>query len=172
MNNPNPNERVAACIQAVEKLARQSLPPDDFLRQFLAFVMEGSQAPSGAIWGLAENGIRLVGEQNIAATEILQNQASTQKNSKLLTEVVNNSQTIAIGPASTKAELRPAPLVVVVSPIFKEKQCAAILQLFFPETISDEAQKGLMQFAEHLSGLASLHLSGKMASPIAVNSKA
>ncbi|WP_339744441.1 efflux RND transporter periplasmic adaptor subunit [uncultured Rubinisphaera sp.] len=171
MNNPNPNERISACVQAVEKLARQSIPPDDFLRHFLAFVMEGSQAPAGAIWTLAENGFRLVGEQNIAGTEILQNQERGQKNSKLLVEVVNNSQTIAIGPASSKAELRPAPLVVVVSPIFKEKKCAAILQLFFPETISDEAQKGLMQFAEHLAGLASLHLSGKMASPVAVNSK-
>ncbi|MCG6157165.1 GAF domain-containing protein [Rubinisphaera margarita] len=171
MNEPTASERIAACVQNVEKLARQDLPREEFFRQFLQSVSQGCRAPAAAIWGVQQNGLNVIAEENLAATGAMNDQQIAQKNMKLLAEVVNNSQSVAIGASGTKSDLRPTPHLFVCSPIFENKKCVAVMQLFFPEKVSEDAQKGLLQFSEHLAGLASLHVSGKMTSPVTVNTK-
>ncbi len=167
----SPSQKISECIQAVEHLAKQKMPRQKFFQQFLGLVVQGSQAPAGAIWGVADGQVELHSEVNLQSTGTIADQQRTQKNLKLLGEIVQNSQSVVVGPDSKNAEARATSHLLVFSPIFENKSCVAVLQLFFPEQISQEAQQGLLQFSEHLAGLASLHISGRMAPPIAVDTK-
>ena len=167
----SPSQKISECVQAVEHLAKQKLPREEFYQQFLGLVVQGSQAPAAAIWGVAGGQVELQSELNLQSTGTLTDQQSAQKNVKLLGEIVQNSQSVVVGPDSKNSEARVTKHLLVFSPIFENKSCVAVLQLFFPENVSEEAQQGLLQFAEHLAGLASLHVSGRMTSPITVNTK-
>ncbi|MBL4883966.1 MAG: efflux RND transporter periplasmic adaptor subunit [Planctomycetaceae bacterium] len=166
-----PSQKIAECVKAVEQLAKQKLPREEFYKQFLDLVVAASQAPAAAIWGIAKGQLELQSEVNLQSTGCLADKPTADKNMKLLSEIVQNSQSVVVGIHSAKAEDRPTKHLLVFSPIFEHKNCVAVLQLFFPEQVSQEAQQGLLQFAEHLAGLASLHVSGRMTSPIAINSK-
>lgn len=167
----SPSHKITECVQAVEELAKQKLPREDFYQQFLDLVVAGSQAPAAAIWGVAGGQVKLQSEVNLQSTGALADKPTAEKNMKLLSEIVQNSQSVVVGIHSAKSEDRPTKHLLVFSPIFEKKTCVAVLQLFFPEQVSQEAQQGLLQFAEHLAGLASLHVSGRMTSPIAIDSK-
>ncbi|MCA9039862.1 MAG: HlyD family efflux transporter periplasmic adaptor subunit [Planctomycetaceae bacterium] len=145
--------------QEIEELVRSPIDPPTFFREFLKRVVQALHAPAGAVWLLdANRQLQLVSDLNLREIGFYDNPGSLQKNHQLLAQNISTGEAVIHRPGNPEFPL-PTEHIVILASIQRDGECVGVLEIFQRADATSGSHSGMLQFVEHLAGLASKYLS-------------
>lgn len=163
-------QRVMDAMRAIEDLTQSGCSPQEFFAPFLKQLVVACHANAGAVWMIASQAqISIHVQEGLAELGLIENQQLLSQAGQLVANVIQQGQAVVVGDQSPKSDQRPTQHTYVMAPLVKGDQSIGAVQILLPTQVSPEAQKGLLQFIEQMTGMASLFLSGKTRKRVAIH---
>ncbi|QDU82107.1 HlyD family secretion protein [Polystyrenella longa] len=145
--------------QEIEELVRSPIEPPDFFREFLKRVVQALHAPAGAVWLLdANKQLQLVSDLNLRGIGFYDHPGSLQKNHQLVIQTISTGEAVIHRPGNPETPL-PTDHIVILASLQRDGECVGVVEIFQRSDASMGSHSGMLQFVEHLAGLASKFLS-------------
>lgn len=174
--SPNPAEaleqqkagnRVSRQIdEAFEKVARLSgsdIPPADFFQDFLIAVLQGIQAPAGAVWLRTPQGfLQLQFQYNLENVGLDRHAGGRQSHNELLRQAFTLGKPMQLGPFETTPihegppAGNPTEFVNLLAPVQMEKDVAGLVEVWLQPNSNLDArtQRVFLNYLVQMAGYA------------------
>ena len=126
-----PNQKIDKVFEEVARLSGMDLPPSDFFQKFLELVLEGIEAPAGAVWMRNPQGfLQLQCQMNIENIGLDKHKNGRQSHNELLRQAFQTAKPILLEPFGSTGILEgipagnPTDFIVLLAPILLDEKTA------------------------------------------------
>ncbi|MAT15732.1 MAG: hypothetical protein CMJ46_10750 [Planctomyces sp.] len=145
--------------QEIEELVRSPIDPPTFFREFLKRVVQALHAPAGAVWLLdANKQLQLIADLNLRETGFYEQPGSLQKNHQLIAQTISTGEAVIHRPGNPATPL-PTDHLIILASLQRNSEVVGAVEIFQRSDATPSSHSGMLQFVEHLAGLASKYLS-------------
>ena len=145
-----PNQKIDQAFEEIARLSGLDLPPSEFFQKFLEKVLEGIEAPAGAVWLRNPQGfLQLQCQLNIDNVGLDKHKNGRQSHNELLRQAFQTAKPILLEPFGSTGILEgipagnPTDYVVLLAPILLDEKNALGLVEVWQDPRHDSRTKRL-----------------------------
>src|SRR5262249_47461965 len=135
--------------------------PANFFQDFLTKVVDGIEAPAGAVWLRTPQGfLQLQCQKNIEAVNLDRHKGGRQSHNELLSQAFRMSKPMLLEPYGTTGihegvpAGNPTEFVVLIAPVLLEKETVGLVEVWQDTRWDPRAQRLCLNYLVQMAGYA------------------
>lgn len=161
-----PNQKIDKAFEEVARLSGLDLPPAEFFQKFLEIVLDGIEAPAGAVWMRNPQGfLQLQCQLNIDNIGLDKHKNGRQSHNELLRQAFQTAKPILLEPFGSTGILEgipagnPTDFVVLLAPIpLDEKTAHGLVEVWQDPRWDPRTKRVHLNYVVQMAGYAGAFL--------------
>jgi hypothetical protein len=157
-----PNQKIDKAFEEVARLSGMDLPPSEFFQKFLEVVLEGIEAPAGAVWLRNPQGfLQLQCQLNIDNVGLDKHKNGRQSHNELLRQAFQTAKPILLEPFGSTGILEgipagnPTDYIVFLAPVLlDEKNALGLVEVWQDPRFDPRTKRVHLNFLVQMAGYA------------------
>jgi len=157
---------IRVLVQEVTQLSQSDIPLDQFYEEFLRRVVQALASHGGALWTVDANSrLQLRYQVNFPQSELVDDEESLDRHSRLIENVLASGQPTLVPPrsgsTSNEEAGNPSECLLVLAALKVEQETLGVIEIFQRAGGGPTTQRGYLRFLVQMSELASDYLTNR-----------